>query len=119
MKLQCDNCGIVDHVLVDGYPFGDRLLEGVMFVVEDKNGKPHAISVVNDAKYYFSNLNEKRWLKACEGFCEHLDIAQCPKCGDDMVVWGNTLITSPPAPKVIQKTRGCDFLKARSRKGKV
>lgn len=31
MKFHCEDCGYMDKILVDGYDFGDRLLEGVMF----------------------------------------------------------------------------------------
>jgi len=108
MELKCDTCGVIDHIIVDGYCFGDRLLEGVEFMVKDKNGKPNALGVKPECQDYFSDLNQKKWLKACEEFCEQLDIAQCPKCGDDVVVWGNPVVTgiTPPAPKVIQMTRG-------------
>lgn len=43
MELKCDTCGVIDHIIVDGYCFGDRLLEGVEFMVKDKNGKPNAL----------------------------------------------------------------------------
>jgi len=104
--------GAIDHVLVDGYYFGDRLLEGVNFMVKDQDGIPTALGVVPEAQSYFEDLNQKKWLKACEEFCEQLDVAQCPKCGDDVVVWGHPTITGikPPEPKVIQMTRGSDFL---------
>ena len=113
MKLNCDNCGEIDYVLVDGYSFGDRLLEGVDFKVKDQNGIATALGVVEEAMEYFGDLNKNKWLRACEDFCEQLDIAQCPKCGDDVVVWGNPLITgiTPPAPKAIQMTRGTDLIR--------
>lgn len=93
MELKCDNCGVIDYVLIDGYPFGDTLLEGVNFVVKDENGVPKASGVVVEQQDYFDNLNQKKWLKACEEFCEDLDIAECPKCGGEVVVWGNPIIT--------------------------
>jgi len=112
MELKCDTCGVIDHIIVDGYCFGDRLLEGVEFMVKDENGKPNALGVKPECQDYFSDLNKKKWLRACEDFCEHLDIAQCPVCGDDVVVWGNPVITgiTPLAPKVIQMTRGSDLI---------
>jgi len=56
MELKCDNCGAIDHVLVDGYAFGDRLLEGVMFEVVDNNGKPNVNRVTPECQDYFSGL---------------------------------------------------------------
>ena len=94
MELKCDKCGKIDYVLVDGYSFGDRLLEGVMFMVKDENGKPKAIDVVPDAKEYFEELNTTVWLKRCEDFCEDLDLAECPKCGEEVAVWGNKITAS-------------------------
>jgi len=112
MELKCDSCGAIDHVLVDGYAFGDRLLEGVMFEVIDKNGKPKVNRVAPECQDYFSDLNQEKWAMICEDYCEQLDIAQCPKCGDDVVVWGNPIITGikPPTPRPIQTIRGSDFL---------
>lgn len=88
MKLKCDNCGDIDHVLVDGYRFGERLMEGVMFKVEDKDGKPHAIGVTDDCKDYFEDFNKDKWLRDCEASCENDDVGTCPKCGDDVDIWG-------------------------------
>ena len=113
MKLKCDNCGEIDHIIVDGYSFGDRLLEGVSFMVKDENGKPKAFGVTPACQDYFDDLNQKKWLGACEDYCEHLDIAQCPKCGDDVVVWGNPVITGivPKTGTWIPITRGSDLIK--------
>lgn len=108
MELKCDKCGKIDHVLVDGYTFGDRILEGVMFEVRDKNGKPDAIGVTKECLDYFNDLNTKKWLKACQGYCEDLDIAQCPKCGYDVPVWG---ANKPlPTARVIRMTSGSDLI---------
>jgi hypothetical protein len=118
MKLKCDKCGEIDHVLVDGYEFGDRLLEGVNFIVEDRDGKPHAIGVDEQARDYFNDLNTKKWLEACEEFCQDLDIAQCPKCFGDVVVWGNPIVTgkTPPPATVIPILRGNSLIERIMRK---
>jgi len=87
MKLICDNCGEIGHVLVDGYGFGDRLLEGVMFKVRDVNGKPKVDGVTEDSQEYFNGLNAKKWIKECEKYCKELDIATCPNCDEDVPVW--------------------------------
>ncbi len=49
--------------LVDGYHFGDRLLEGVKFEVHFKNDKVMSIGVEESSKNYFSQLNEDFWYK--------------------------------------------------------
>ena len=92
----CQTCNkIIDEVNVDGYGFGDRMLEGVMYRVKNNNGKPEVIGVqfcgeVIDPKddAYMHGLNNKHWNKTCSEYCEELDIAACPTCGDDVLVWG-------------------------------
>ena len=111
MKLKCDTCGELDYVLVDGYPFGDRLLEGVMFKVEDKNGKPHTIGVIEEAKEYFSDFNEKKWLRACDEFCLTEDLATCPKCQGEVPIWGANQKPQQTGHFTIGKTRIEDILK--------
>ena len=88
MELKCDNCGKIDYVLVDGYGIGDRLLEGVMFMVEDKDGKPHTIGVVKESQIYFDDFNKEKFLAEMESFCEHEEDAYCPKCDGIVDIWG-------------------------------
>lgn len=82
-KLKCDNCGEIDYVLVDGYDFGDRLLEGVMFEIRIVKGKYKA-QVKKDCASYFDDLNTKKWLSECEFYAEELDVATCPKCDGEI-----------------------------------
>jgi hypothetical protein len=84
----CHACGkAVDTVLVDGYQFGDRLLEEVIFVIKNVGGIPTCEGVTDECKDYFSELNEKAWLDACRSFCDaDIDIGSCPICGDDVHV---------------------------------
>lgn len=111
MDLKCNNCGKVPHVLVHGYDFGDRLLEDVWFMVEDVDGKPSVIGVTPDCEDYFSELNKDMWIDACQTYCEHLDVAMCPKCPRDIIVWGHSDITGikPPEPKEIKMCQGVDI----------
>lgn len=88
MALKCDNCGEITHVLVDGYLFGDRQLEGVMFIVMDIEGEPCCSGVKKEYDSYFMTLNRQYWIDACTDFCRELDIAECPICGEDVAVWG-------------------------------
>ncbi len=81
--FNCDECGEIDHILVDGYEFGDTLLEGVMFEIRHNNGKFNAV-VQEESKQYFDGLNKKKWLKEAERFSDNNDIAACPKCGEDV-----------------------------------
>ena len=106
--MKCDKCGELDHVLVHGYDFGDRLLEDVWFKVKDEGGHPKAMGVTPECQEYFDDLNTGKWLGACEAFCEHLDLATCPKCRGEVVVWGNPIVTgkTPPPAKAIPLVRG-------------
>lgn len=47
----------------DGYAFGDRMLEGVMFVATIEEDKTLSVAIDPDSADYFSDLNEKKWLK--------------------------------------------------------
>ena len=82
---KCDKCGIVDCVLFDGYTVDDRLLEGVMF--ECRHDEKRHINVNGVQKCfakYFSDLNEKKWLKEVEEVVQDYDILSCSKCGQDV-----------------------------------
>jgi len=88
----------VDEVNVDGYDFGDRLLEGVMYRVKNVDGFPKLLGIVDAGKVidpkddaYLSQLNNDYWNKMCLWHCEELDIAYCPTCGDEILVWGEIL----------------------------
>lgn len=97
MKFVCDNCGEVDHVLMDGYGVGDRLLEGVMFKITVKKEKfqETLIAKVDEQgeAYFKSNgISAKKWEKEMtedaqlshesDGCC----LMICPKCMEDQVI---------------------------------
>lgn len=70
--------------LVDGYSFGDRLLEGVMFEVEfDNNGDITSVKVEDESADYFEQLNTEYWLGAAERYAEGIleegDEVEIPK----------------------------------------
>lgn len=84
MKFMTEKDGVeveIETIVLDGYSFGDRLLEGVLFDVTNKNGKltakPHGKS---DARY-LDDLNAKKWLKAC------VESIECP----DELAWAYPL----------------------------
>jgi len=82
--LKCEKH--VDEVFVDGYIFGDRILEGVDFKVRNINGQPIVISdFANDP--YFVGLDTLYWIKECEEFCKGLDFAECMVCRGEILVW--------------------------------
>jgi len=87
-NFYCDQCQKKLYVVhVDGYGFGSRLLEDVMFEVENCDGKPIALQVEQDAEPYFQQLNRKYWFDMCEEYCKDLDTAYCPTCGGEVGVW--------------------------------
>ncbi len=78
-------CGEIDYVLFDGYSFGDRILEGVMFKAyyEDNELKVDPVDDW-DKDTYLKGLNKEHWMKLALSHAKDLDIAQCPKCGNDV-----------------------------------
>jgi hypothetical protein len=97
MKFICQNCGEVDHVLMDGYDVGDRLLEGVMFkitVKKEKFQETLTAHVQDQDKSYFTDnhISIKKWEKEMtedaklsmdeDGCC----MMYCPKCNDNQVI---------------------------------
>ncbi len=68
----------VTDIKVDGYGFGDRLLEGVYFTGQwnDKAKRYKVIGVVDSSKDYFDGLNKKKWLKAAEDYMNDTDGAE-------------------------------------------
>lgn len=69
-----ENGEIVSSAYVDGYWFGDRLLEGVFFkITVDEKGKLKS-EVREDCAKYFARLNKKLWLKEAVEFSKTNDI---------------------------------------------
>ena len=100
-ELKCDNCGVIPYVLINGYLVAERLLEDVIFEVSiDPRKKYYQAKVRDDQKEYFSNFNEEKWLKVIEDYAEDLDIAQCPKCKDDVAMTDADLVEPVPIKQV-------------------
>ncbi len=86
-KIICDNCGAdLDYVLVDGYAFGDRMMEGVMFRVRLFEDRWICDGVRDEDKAYMSKFDWKYWKSRCEEYCQANDLAQCPLCGEEEVL---------------------------------
>lgn len=83
LTIGCENCGTLDYALIDGYHFGDRLLEGVKFRVSIDGG---VVTVVTDPAHarYMADLNEAKWLKEAKRYAVQEDTMECPKCGADI-----------------------------------
>jgi len=66
--------GEIPYAFVNGYNFGDRLLEGVMFKITiTKNNKFKAEALRKDMDY-LKGLNLKKWLGSAEAFANSNDI---------------------------------------------
>ena len=86
MKFNCDTCGKIDEAKFDGYDFGDRLLEGTMFLAtKADDGTCTVRPATSDDDAWLNNLNRKQWLAAAKRFAEENDIFICPQCGGDVV----------------------------------
>ena len=83
----CDKCGEIDHVIMDGYLIGDRILEGVKFDVRKTDGKFEA-KVQRSALPYLkrNHMDVEKWEEEMAAFCQDYDIAECPKCGWDVAL---------------------------------
>lgn len=90
-KLQCDTCGVLDHVLFDGYAFGDTLLEGVMFEArltgqtDVETGSPmFDVKVAAGHEAHWNKLNQKYWLgRRARHRPRHRRVPDLPRRGRD------------------------------------
>lgn len=82
MKLECEDCGTLEYVEVDGYGVGDRLLEGVIFRFYPNR----SVKVRPEDEDYFNDLNEKKWIKAIQEYVLEGEDATCPKCKQEATV---------------------------------
>lgn len=85
----------LDTALFDGYPVGDRLLEGVRFITKIVNGKLEVI-IHPDDEGYFSTLNTKYWLEQVTDYVQDYDVFIHPETGEDVY-----LVTDEPAKPVV------------------
>lgn len=101
--LFCDNkCNkALQYVYVNGYDFGDRLMEGVMFKIEVVDGKAICTGVHSESEPYMIQFDWEHWKKRCEDFCVNADIAQCPHCGEDVLVEDEETAAERPEPVAI------------------
>lgn len=80
-KFVCEHCGPITEVEFDGYGFGERILEGVMFIgTLSPDGKILSVKVRDIDADYFSDLNQKKWLKEAKTYLGETDVVTCVKC---------------------------------------
>jgi hypothetical protein len=85
MKFDCEQCGKIDEAFLNGYAVGDRLLEGVMFIVRKNDDGKCRVRLHPDAEPYMQGLNKEMWLERAKIYAEQTDIFECPKCAADVV----------------------------------
>lgn len=86
--IKCPNCGhTMKEVIFNGYQFGDRLLEGVMFIATlQEDGSLKVMGVTKESKPYFDKLNPN-WLDIAQKFIDSMfeDVfAGCSNCKYDL-----------------------------------
>jgi len=88
MKFNCPKHGCVEYVLLNGYAFGDRLLEDVMFQVRVDDKKQYMVCIDPDSANYFAQFNEKSWLMKAHEYMKGADLLECPTrgCKNDIAV---------------------------------
>lgn len=102
-KWSNDNGPITGTIEIDGYSFGDVLLEGVMFRADVKDGKVKKVYVRPEDESYFSGLNKKHWLKEAKEEFEKTDIANI--VGTEEEVFNtDTAISSNPIEIIVTET---------------
>jgi|SRR5690606_21187671 len=84
-EIPDSGCGPIPHILFDGYGFGDRQFEGVMFKAMLVDGKLVVDSVDDwDSDPYLSDFKKDKIIKRAFDFIEDYDVATCPNCGNDV-----------------------------------
>jgi len=90
MKFICEEfegeggCGEVDHILVNGYGFGDRILEDVYFKVLLSDTGEYIVVEAEGQEAYTHQLNMKHWLEEAHEYVKQHDFGECPQCRADV-----------------------------------
>jgi hypothetical protein len=85
----------LDTAIFAGYVVGDRILEGVRFIVKIEDGKLHPTIHPDDAGY-FSTLNQKYWMDKVTEYVQDYDVFSHPQNREDVY-----LITDEPTKPVV------------------
>lgn len=112
----CDACGPIDHIHFDGYAFGDRVLEGVIFRAAFKNGKLVVTPIEGWGGPYLRTLSKAHWQKEAEAFAAENDVAQCPKCGADVDAQPGQEKEEKKEPVRVPLVRGPELLSSLKKK---
>ena len=83
--FNCEGCGQQhDHALLDGYHFGDRLLEGVMFEIRIADDGTFTATPCDSRELH--GLDAPLWIKRATDYATKRDLFTCPnpKCRGDI-----------------------------------
>lgn len=115
MKLTCKTCGDIKVAHINGYDFGDKLLEDVLFEVgiNTKGTKLEVIGVDPSSQEYFQNLNIQKWTREAKDYLKAIvDDGEiplnCASCGDEATYDGYVGLG---AGVPIQTSNATDFFK--------
>jgi len=124
MNLICNspvcNGKTIPYILIDGYPVGDRLLEGVLFQVSFDSKNKIKVEIEPSCYEYFESLNKSKWYKAIEGMFESMiddkdfSWAACCECSEEEYLDVVGAKTKPPKkskPLTIQVKSINDIIK--------
>lgn len=92
--------GPVDEALLDGYGFGDRLLEGVMFRIQIKDGAINCPGVHAKSQRYadsFTLAQVAEWQVQAEEHCRSLGDDLVTQDGEDAWIEDTSAAASPPS----------------------
>jgi hypothetical protein len=85
----------IDTAFFDGYPVGDRLLEGVKFITKVVGGRLE-VTIHPEDEEFLSTLNAKLWLKRVTDYVQDYDVFIHPQTGEDVY-----LVTDEEAEPVV------------------
>lgn len=83
LYFETENGQQLDTAFFDGYPVGDRTLDGVLFIVKIANGKLNA-TIHPDYEDYFLKLNTEYWLKKVTDYIQNYDVFIHTETGEDV-----------------------------------
>lgn len=78
LKFYNEKWQFVPIVTCDGYSFGDRLLEGVIFYFEWNNELEQYKYSHTDAGDYMEQLNVPYWVEVAEDYIQSTDMCESP-----------------------------------------
>lgn len=86
MKFHCEECGDLDYVVVDGYEYGDRALEGVGFEIRKDNSGKLSIKISDEDADYFSQFNAEHFYNMILELVSKHGMVNCPDCGEEIEI---------------------------------